>query len=65
MANQASPRRDSGVMWQSILASLLLAILWMRADGVNPAGVEAAFGGASFAAQLDAALRVRDEPPKE
>jgi hypothetical protein len=47
------------------VASLLLAILWMRADGVDPAGVEAAFGGASFAAQLDAALRVRDEPGRD
>lgn len=42
------------------VASLLIAILWMRADRVDPAGVEAAFGGAPFAAQLQAALRARD-----
>jgi len=47
------------------VASLLLAILWMRADSVDAAGVEAAFGGASFAAQLDAALRVRDDPARD
>ena len=42
------------------VASLLLAILWMRADEVDPALVEAAFGGEPFAAQLDRAQRVRD-----
>ena len=44
------------------VASLLVAILWMRADRVDPAGVEAAFGGSAFAAQLEAARRVRDAP---
>jgi hypothetical protein len=42
------------------VASLISAILWMRASRVDPELVQAAFGGEFFAAQLDSALKFRD-----
>jgi hypothetical protein len=42
------------------VASLISAIAWMRAEHVDPESVKAAFGGAFFAAQLEAAVKFRD-----
>ena len=50
------------------VASLLSAILWMRSDDVDPAIIQASFGGAAFAAQLEGAMRFRDSgalPPSQ
>jgi hypothetical protein len=42
------------------VASLLSAILWMRSDEVDPAIIQASFGGEAFAAQLEGVMRFRD-----